>query len=136
MDHTACPSERRKKQLFACPCFNLTGTLKKSSLAPYTPAHNKRALNYPKGGGSAKNLDNFLKHVKNNLKSRIGEAFYPFIDYHISETDGRKVLFVDCKASESPCFLDANDFYVRTNPATDKLEGPKFLEYVKHRFGS
>jgi len=82
------------------------------------------------------NLDNFLKHVKNNLKSRIGEAFYPFIDYHISETDGRKVLFVDCKASESPCFLDANDFYVRTNPATDKLEGPKFLEYVKHRFGS
>ena len=34
-------------------------------------------------------LDNFLKHFKNNLKSRIGEAFYPFINYRILDVEGR-----------------------------------------------
>lgn len=81
-------------------------------------------------------LDNFLKHFKNCLKSRIGEAFYPFINYRIVDVDRCRVLVVECIPSKSPCFLDQNDFYVRTNPATDKLEGPKFLEYVKHRFQS
>jgi len=79
-------------------------------------------------------LDNFLKHFKNNLKSRIGEAFYPFINYRFYDVEGCKVVVVECEPSKSPCFLDGNEFYVRTNPATDKLEGPKFLEYVKHRF--
>jgi type I restriction system adenine methylase HsdM len=81
-------------------------------------------------------LDNFLKHFKNNLKSRIGEAFYPFINYRLYDVEGCKVVVVECEPSKSPCFLDGNEFYVRTNPATDKLEGPKFLEYVKHRFES
>ena len=79
-------------------------------------------------------LDNFLKHFKNSLKSRIGEAFYPFLNYRILDVESSKVLVVECEPSKSPCFLDGNEFYVRTNPATDKLEGPKFLEYVKHRF--
>jgi len=36
--------------------------------------------------------------------------------------------------STIPCYLDGVDFYVRTNPATDKLVGPKLVEYVKQRF--
>ena len=28
------------------------------------------------------NADSFLKDFKNNVKSRIGGEFYPFIDYH------------------------------------------------------
>jgi hypothetical protein len=79
-------------------------------------------------------LDNFLKHFKNAVRGRIGEAFYPFINYRIVDVEGEMVLVVECGPSTSPCFLDVNDFYVRTNPATDRLEGPKFLEYVKHRF--
>ena len=52
----------------------------------------------------------------------------------ISEEE-RKVLVVECKPSERrPCFLDAKSFYVRTNPATDMLEGPKLYEYLKQRF--
>ena len=79
--------------------------------------------------------DKFLLHFKNALKRSVGEQFYPFIKYRIIEVEGKKVLAVKCKASECPCFLDDKAFYVRTNPATDLLEGGKQYEYIKHRFG-
>ncbi len=79
-------------------------------------------------------VDKFLLHFKNTLRSRIGEAFYPCVNYRIVEADARKVLFVECKRSDRPCFLDETTFYVRTNPATDKLEGVRQWEYIKTRF--
>lgn len=75
--------------------------------------------------------DKFLLHFKNKLKSRIGEQFYPFIDHEIVQVDGKSVFRVKCKSSDKEMFLDGKDFYVRTNPSTDKLEGIKLLEYVK-----
>lgn len=45
------------------------------------------------------------------------------------------VLEVECKPSKSPCFLDGTTFYVRTNPATDKLEGIKLADYLRNHFG-
>ena len=84
-----------------------------------------------------KNLvDTFLLHFKNTMRQRIGEEFYPFFNYRIVEAEGRRVLVVECKRGERPCFLDEKVFYVRTNPATDKLEGTKQYEYIKHRFGT
>jgi type I restriction-modification system DNA methylase subunit len=80
-------------------------------------------------------LDNFLLHFKNTMRQRVGEEFYPFINYRIAEAEDRKVLVVECKQAERPCFLDEKVFYVRTNPATDKLEGTKQYEYIRHRFG-
>jgi hypothetical protein len=47
---------------------------------------------------------------------------------------GHHVLRVDCKASSEPCFYDQKEFFVRTNPATDKLEGKKQIDYIKERF--
>lgn len=79
--------------------------------------------------------DNFLLHFKNRIKTRIGEEFYPFIEYKPIKISGNHVvLLVECKESRSPCYLDNAEFYVRTNPATDKLEGPKLVEYVKNHF--
>lgn len=83
-----------------------------------------------------KNIDKFLLHFKNLLKSKIGEAFYPFIDNRLVKLDNIHVLLVECKASQSPCYLEGKEFFVRTNPATDKLEGPKLVEYVQHHFGT
>ncbi len=80
------------------------------------------------------NLDKFLLHWKNLLNSRIGAEFYPFIEPRLIKIDNVHVLEVDCKQSKSPCYLDDTDFYVRTNPATDKLEGPKLVDYVKNHF--
>jgi hypothetical protein len=47
---------------------------------------------------------------------------------------GVDVLMVECGEASSPCFLDGNEFYVRTNPATDKLDGLKLVEYVRNHF--
>jgi predicted HTH transcriptional regulator len=82
-----------------------------------------------------KNSDKFLLHLKNLIKKKIGEQFYPFVNYRLIDIDSRQVLLVECKASEDPCYLDDIDFYVRTNPATDKLEGPKLVKYIQHHFG-
>ena len=79
--------------------------------------------------------DKFLLHWKNLLKEHIGEHYYPFLDYRTVEINERKILFVVCKKSPYPCYLN-NEFYVRTNPATDKLEGHKLVEYVRNHFKS
>lgn len=81
-----------------------------------------------------KTLDKFLLHFKNLIKGRIGEEFYPYIENKAIQIDGKLTLIVECKQSQSPCYLDNIDFFVRTNPATDKLEGPKLVEYVKNHF--
>ena len=47
------------------------------------------------------------------------------------QVDEQKVLLVECGSSQSPCYLEHKEFYVRTNPSTDKLEGPKLVEYIK-----
>jgi len=81
-----------------------------------------------------KSSDKFLLHLKNGMKSRIGEQFYPYIEYRLVDVDGSQVLYIECKQGKKPCYLDGKDFYVRTNPATDKLEGPRLVEYVKAHF--
>lgn len=80
-----------------------------------------------------KNLDTFLLYWKNFLKNRIGVEYYPFIESRVIKVGDKPVLFVECKSSRSGCFLDKKDYYVRTNPATDRLEGPKLVEYVRNR---
>lgn len=81
-----------------------------------------------------KSEDKFLLHFKNLLKTRIGEDFYPFIDYQIVNIDCLKILKVDCLQTDSPCYLDRKEFYVRTNPSTDKLDGPQLVEYINRHF--
>ena len=80
------------------------------------------------------NTDKFLLHVKNLIKARIGEEFYPYIEYKLINVRSSNILVVKCKESKSPCYLDNAEFYVRTNPATDRLEGPKLVQYVKNHF--
>jgi hypothetical protein len=82
-----------------------------------------------------KSTDKYLLHLKNIIKQRLGEDNYPFIEYKLIFIDSRLVLEVNCKKSTSPVFVDDIDFYVRTNPATDKLDGKKQLAYIKNHFG-
>ena len=81
-----------------------------------------------------KNIDRFLLHFKNLIKSQIGEEFYPDIGYRIVNICNKNVLLVECAPDSKPCFLEQKEFYVRTNPATDLLEGPKLVEYISRRF--
>jgi len=81
-----------------------------------------------------KSKDKFLLHVKNRIKTRIGEQFYPFINHKLVDVNQKCILVVDCEPSSEEVFVDEKDFYVRTNPATDRLEGRKLTDYIKHRF--
>ena len=80
--------------------------------------------------------DKYLLHVKNLVKARIGEQYYPYIDHKIITVNQRSILKVNCKKSDEPCYLDKEDFYVRTNPATDKLKGPKMVAYIQNHWPS
>ena len=79
--------------------------------------------------------DKYLLNFKDSLKTKIGAEFYPHIEYKIYSVLGKKVLRVDCEKSNEPCFYEEKEFYVRTNPATDRLEGRKQFEYIKQHFG-
>jgi len=80
------------------------------------------------------NTDKFLLHLKNLLR-RIGEQHYPLINQRLVVVAGAQILWVRCAPAARPVFLDDEAFFVRTNPATDKLTGRKMFEYIKNRFG-
>lgn len=52
-----------------------------------------------------KNNDKFLLHLKNLIKSSIGENFYPFIDYHFIDIESCKILKIECQPSNKPCYF-------------------------------
>jgi hypothetical protein len=80
------------------------------------------------------NDDKYLLKFKDHIKSKIGLQFLPFINYDIFNVQGKKVLKVNCERSNEPCFYEEKEFYLRTNPATDLLEGSKLYHYLKKRF--
>lgn len=81
------------------------------------------------------NNDNYLKHSHNIIRDQIGEQFFPLIDYKIVLVENKKVLKVDCKKSKIPVYLGKDEeFYIRSNPATDELTGKRLVEYIKIHF--
>jgi len=81
-----------------------------------------------------KSSDDYIKNFKNHIKDKIGQEFYPLINYDLYLVNGKSVLKVNCEAANEPCFYEQKEFYVRTNPATDKLEGKVQHDYIKERF--
>ncbi len=81
-----------------------------------------------------KSEDKYLLNFKNHIKTKIGEGFYPLIDYQMVKVDGKSVMRVSCGIANTPCFLEDTEFYVRSGPSTDSLEGKKQHEYIKVRF--
>ena len=78
--------------------------------------------------------DKYKLNFKNAIQSKIGKEFYSLIDYDLFNIAGCHILKVDCKKSSKPCYYEEDDFFVRTNPATDLLKGRERDEYIKMRF--
>ena len=78
--------------------------------------------------------DKFLLHLKDKIKSRIGMTPFSYLNINLSIIEGKTVLVVDCQPSDQEVFVDNKDFYVRTSPATEKLEGRQFTNYIRTRF--
>ncbi|PSW02563.1 RNA-binding domain-containing protein [Photobacterium lipolyticum] len=81
-----------------------------------------------------KNNDKYLLNIKNNLKAKIGRDFYPLIDPTIITVDRKSVLRVNCTASNTPCFLEDKEFYVRNGLSNDLLEGKALHNYITEHF--
>lgn len=79
--------------------------------------------------------DKFLNTFKDLFKKHIGPEFYPFINQRIITINDKKVFLVSCDPTDKEVFMNGIDFYVRTTPATDKLEGPSQIDYIRTRFG-
>ena len=80
-----------------------------------------------------KSEDIFVQYFRNIVKNQIGSAYFTQIQYDLIELEGHKILFVKCESAPKPTWVE-KEFFVRTNPATEKLEGPELLEYIQQRF--
>ena len=81
-----------------------------------------------------KDQDKFLRHIKNLIKRSIGEEFYTYLDTNLIKIDNKVVMVIDVLPSDSEVYLDGKEFFVRSGPSTDKVEGRKLVEYCKRRF--
>ena len=77
--------------------------------------------------------DIFLQYFGNKIKAIFGAQIYPFLNWEIINVDNKNIFRVICKPSDKEFYLN-NEFYARTNPRTDKLEGKELVEYIKNRF--
>lgn len=82
--------------------------------------------------------DKLLLHFNSLVTSQIGSEFLPFVSYALVECDGKPVLRVVCKRSDSPVFLKEGQdmtFFVRSGPSSIDLHGLDLLYYANHNFG-
>lgn len=83
------------------------------------------------------NRDRMNLHMTNLISSQIGNEFLPFISFRVVDVEGKGVMRVVCKKSNSPVFLKEGKteiFYVRSGPSSVNLEGMDLLNYVSNRF--
>ena len=81
-----------------------------------------------------KSNDDYLKHFHNLIKDFIGMGFAHLIKPKIVEMHNNKIFLVRCDASEKEVFTKEKEFFYRSTPATEKLEGPELLEYINAHF--
>ena len=77
--------------------------------------------------------DKFKLHLNNLLRDTIGTQYDLFYERKIVEVGELLVLRISCKPSDQGVYLGKH-FYVRTDPATQKLEGKPMVDYVSSRF--
>lgn len=83
------------------------------------------------------NRDKLNLHLTNLIASQIGNEYLPYISFRLSDYEGKGVIRVVCKKSDSPVFLKdgkQETFYVRSGPSSIDLHGMDTLNYVSNRF--
>lgn len=78
--------------------------------------------------------DKFQLHLKTLIKENIGLGSSNFINLELKTINDKEIIQVSCKKSDEPIYIKDKDFYIRTGPATDKLEGRELVNYTTSRF--
>ena len=76
--------------------------------------------------------DKYKLRFKDAIRDKIGLELP--IEYDLFTVQGKQILKVECKAAQKPCFYEQKEFFIRVNPATEKLEREKKDYYKKERF--
>jgi hypothetical protein len=83
------------------------------------------------------NHDKIFLHITNLIKDHIGNTFIPFIEKEIIQIDNKEVLRINCKPSPNKLVFLKHDngehFYVRSGPASIKLEGNALVDYINYK---
>lgn len=83
------------------------------------------------------NEDKMALHITNLIKNHIGNQFLPFIKFHITKIEDKRVMLIVCKESAKRVFMkneNKEEFYVRNGPSSVKLEGSSLVDYIQHKF--
>jgi len=81
--------------------------------------------------------DKILLYTKDIIKGNIGFNHMNHIKLNTINTHNKIILKIDCKPGDNEAFLKLGkkeEFFIRTGPSTEKLEGRDLTEYVKRRF--
>ena len=93
-----------------------------------------KGLNHEIDKFHRKNRDKFMLYLKDRLKVNLGAQNFLFLESELVEVDTLYVLKVSCSPSTKEVFVNKNEFYIRTTPATERLEGHSQIEYIRGRF--
>jgi hypothetical protein len=78
--------------------------------------------------------DEYFKKIRNLVDANLGIENSSFIDWKLHDVDEKSVLRFEVRQSTRPVFLKKSEFYIRTNPATDKLDGEEMITYIRQHF--
>ncbi|MEZ5146039.1 MAG: putative DNA binding domain-containing protein [Bacteroidales bacterium] len=86
-----------------------------------------------------KDDDHMLLHLTKMIQERIGIKQTQFVRAIIETKESLKILRIDVRPSTSPAYLEHNGeeyLYVRTGPATTRMNVSEVYTYIKSRFFS
>ena len=93
-------------------------------------------LNYEIDFLHSGSIDKFTLLLNDLIKSYIGVSYFPFINWGHTELNGLIVMRVRCEKSKYPCYYKDNEFYIRTNPASHKLQNEDIKKHIDIYFNS
>ena len=86
-----------------------------------------------------KDDDHMLLHFTKMIQERIGIKQTQYVRAIIETKESLKILRIDVRPSTSPAYLEHNGeeyLYVRTGPATTRMNVSEVYTYIKSRFFS
>ncbi|MDR2698629.1 MAG: putative DNA binding domain-containing protein [Candidatus Methanoplasma sp.] len=86
---------------------------------------------------SFESRDKLNLHLTNIMAAHIGNEYLPYITFRLSDYQGKGVMRVVCRKSDTPVFLKEGreeTFFVRSGPSSVELHGMDTLNYVENRF--
>jgi len=87
--------------------------------------------------GQFPSRDKMNQHLSHMISSKIGSEYFAYVSFTIVDMEeGKAVVRVDCDKSKKPVFLKdgkAEEFYVRSGPASIELTGSNLVNYVSNK---